>query len=85
MEFRGRLRLTNDGWYRLDVQDQAVPQDVDVSVTVPEGWHIAEAHGARKTGETRAVATRRDPGDRPILVRVERTGIGRVWDRLAQS
>ena len=86
MEVRGRLALTNDGWYRLDVQRQpSVPQDVDVSVTVPRGWRIAEAHGLRKTAERRAFASIHDAEDGPILVRLERTGIGRVWDRLTRS
>lgn len=86
MEIRGRLALTNDGWYRLDVQDQpSVPQDVQVSVTVPGGWRIAEAQGLRKTGDRRAATIMNAAEDGPILVRLERTGIGRVWDRLTRS
>ena len=86
MEVRGRLTLTKDGWYRLDVQGQpSVPQDLDVSVTVPGGWRIAETQGLRKIADRRAAATLHGSEDGPLLVRLERTGIGRVWDRLTQS
>ena len=86
MEIRGRLTLTNDGWYRLDVQDQpSVPQEVYVSVTVPAGWRIAEAKGLSKTGDRRAAATLHGSVDQPVLVRVEPTGFGRLWDRLTRS
>jgi len=87
LDVGGRVALSDDGWYRLDLLRQAslVPDEVDVSIAVPDGWRIAEVQGIDRQGDRRATA--RMPADRAhtILVRLERTGWAGVWDRLATS
>jgi UDP-GlcNAc:undecaprenyl-phosphate GlcNAc-1-phosphate transferase len=84
LDVQGRLALSDDGWYRLDVfhQTSLMPDDVEISISLPEGWRIAQVQGITLDGERRA--TTHLPLEQPItvLVRVERTGWAGVWERL---
>ena len=84
LDVGGRVALSDDGWYRLDVfhQTSLVPDDVEVSVAVPKGWRIAEVQGLDADGDRRATAHAGAGPARTILVRVERTGWAGVWERL---
>jgi hypothetical protein len=79
----GTVELQAGGWYRLDLRAQptAVPADVDVTVSVPAGWRIAEVRGGATRSDERRV-TGRFEGGRPQLleVRMERTGWSRLWN-----
>ena len=86
VDMRGRLPLTPDGWYRLDVLRQpSVSQDLDVSIAVPSGWRIAEARGVDRVDDRHARASIHAADAGPILVRVERTGIASIWHRLTRT
>jgi hypothetical protein len=86
VELRGRLPLTPDGWYRLDVLRQAtVSQDLDVSIVVPSGWRIAGTRGVDRVDDRHARASIRAADAGPILVRLERTGIASIWHRLTRT
>ncbi len=84
LEVSGRVALSEDGWYRLDLlhQTSLTPDDVEVSVVVPDGWRIAEVRGLAQQDERRASVRIALERQRSILVRLERTGWGGVWDRL---
>lgn len=83
LDVEGEVSLS-DGWYRLDLfhQPSLAPDDVEVSVTVPEGWRIAEAQGLRSRDDRRATARVAASSPLVVLVRVERTGWAGVWERL---
>jgi len=85
MEVAGRVRLTADGWYRLDLLHQPTlrPDDTEVSVTVPDGWRVVDTRGAEPVGDRRAEARIEQVRRHTVWVRVERTSSwGRLWDRL---
>lgn len=85
MEVRGQMRLSPDGWYRLDVLKQPTlgPGAVDVSVDVPQGWRIVDTRGARRVGERRAEAEVDADRTYTVWVRMERASPwARVWARL---
>jgi UDP-GlcNAc:undecaprenyl-phosphate/decaprenyl-phosphate GlcNAc-1-phosphate transferase len=85
LDMGGRLVLTPDGWYRLDILRQpALPEELEISFTVPRGWRIAETHGLRRTDDRRAWTTE-TPVAGPVLVRLERTTAARIWDRLTSA
>jgi hypothetical protein len=85
LEMRGRLSLAPDGWYRLDVLRQpSVPEDTHVTVRVPKGWRIKAARGLDVVDGGNA-GTRSSASGRPLFLRLERTGPGRIWDRLTRS
>ena len=52
----GTVNLSADGWYRLDLHHQTslAPDDVEVSITVPKGWRIAQVQGVQSDGSGRA-------------------------------
>jgi hypothetical protein len=84
LEMRGRVTLMPDGWYRLDLARQGgVGEDLQVSVTVARGWRITDTRGLDRVDGRRASSTAPDPGG-TLFVRVERTGVGRIWDRLTR-
>jgi len=84
LDLAGRVSLTEDGWYRLDVQHQTslVPDDVEVNIEVPRGWRISEVKGLDPVGERRATGRMELERAHTILVRVVRTGWAGVWERL---
>jgi len=84
LDVSGRVALTDDGWYRLDLlhQTSLEPDDVEVSVAVPEGWRIIEVVGLEQQDDRRATARLALERNRTILVRLERTGWAGVWERL---
>ena len=86
MELVGRIQLSLDGWYRLDFlhQPTLVPDQVELHIDVPRGWKIAETRGVRWSG-TLSGGTLRLSRDQTVWARLERTGWGRVLDRLASA
>ena len=83
-ELGGQVQPDEGGWYRLDLGHQplVVPGDVDVAISVPKGWRIAETRGLDRRGPRQAEARVRLDGERALLVRVERTGWSAFWHRL---
>ncbi|MEA2900143.1 MAG: hypothetical protein QOH36_30 [Actinomycetota bacterium] len=84
LDVNGTVNLSADGWFRLDLNHQTSlkPDDVEVSITVPKGWRIAQMQGVRSDGAGRAY-TRLDLEEPvTILVRLERTGWSGIWERL---
>ncbi|MEA2703769.1 MAG: hypothetical protein QOD63_1714 [Actinomycetota bacterium] len=81
MELAGTVRLTSDGWYRLDLlhQTSLTPDRVEVSVQVPQGWTIVEARGAQGAGTRVATADLSLEGDHQVLLKLERTIGPRFW------
>ena len=84
LDVDGRVALSDDGWYRLDLlrQPSLLPDEVEVSVAVPDGWRIAEVQGIERRDERLATARMSAERERTILVRLERTGWAGVWERL---
>ena len=84
LDVDGRVALSDDGWYRLDLlrQPSLLPDEVEVSVAVPDGWRIAEVQGIERRDERLATARMSAERERTILVRPERTGWAGVWERL---
>jgi hypothetical protein len=83
----GEVPLTDDGWYLLDVlqQPRLVPDEVNVIVTVPDGWRIVGVRGGlQRLAPGRAQARLELAGDRTLGVRLERTGTSRVWGELLE-
>ncbi len=80
----GRIQLADGGWYRLDLGHQplVVPDEVEISVAVPDGWRIAETLGFDRQGDGRAVKRMRLDQERTLWVRVERSGWSGFWERL---
>ena len=58
LDVKGTVNLSADGWYRLDLHHQTSlePDDVEVSITVPKGWRIAQMQGVQSDGGRRAYA-----------------------------
>ncbi len=83
LDLDGRVVLSPDGWYRLDLlhQPALVPNDVEVAIDVPRGWRIAETRGVQLSGRDNRGQLRLSR-DHTVWVRVERTGWALVWDRL---
>jgi UDP-GlcNAc:undecaprenyl-phosphate/decaprenyl-phosphate GlcNAc-1-phosphate transferase len=74
LEVTGRVELTDDGWYRLDLGHQPLllADDVEVSVVVAKGWRITDARGLQRTDRRRARGEFRLDGERSLWARVER-------------
>ncbi|HEX2274990.1 MAG TPA: DUF4012 domain-containing protein [Acidimicrobiales bacterium] len=87
LEVAGGVDLDEDGWYRLDLGHQpvVVPDEVEVSVSVPAGWRIAQTRGLEPRGERRAGANMRLEEQRSLWIRVERTGWSAFWHRLVEG
>ena len=66
VDLEGEVRLSDDGWYRLDLfhQPSLTPDDVEISVAVPKGWRIVQVQGLE--------ARRRPAGDDPVGARRSR-------------
>ncbi|PZS21146.1 MAG: hypothetical protein DLM54_04805, partial [Acidimicrobiales bacterium] len=80
----GRIQLGPGGWYRLDIGHQPVvnPDQVQVSVSVPKGWRIAQAQGIQRQDSRHAGTEIRLDTGRPILLRIYRSGWSSIWHRL---
>lgn len=80
----GNVRLSPDGWYRVDLPHQptVVADEVHVSIRLPTGWKAAEARGASVVEDRLVAVDLEQNEDRSVWVRVERTGWGRLIDRL---
>ncbi len=82
MDVRGQMQLGSGGWYRLNVQRQPawVPDAVDVTVSVPPGWRIADVRGGmRSNGSRRVTATLGEDNQLTLEARVERTAWSKLW------
>lgn len=84
LQLSGTARLGPGGWYALDLDRQATvaPDDVIARITVPSGWRIAETRGLRRRGGRSASVRMSMDSNTTLWVRVERTGLLGVWDRL---
>ena len=87
LEVNGDVQLGERGWYRLDVGHQPliVPDEVQVSITVPKGWRIADTRGLQQIEDGRAGTRIRLEEERSLWVRVERTGWSAFWHRLVSG
>ena len=84
-DVEGRLQLGAGNWYHLDVghQTSLVPDDVEVSVSVPPGWRITGTQGGLEAvGGRHARATVALVDEHRLSVRLERTPWSRLWARL---
>ena len=68
VDLRGKVDLTPDGWYRLDVlhQPSLVADDVEVRLSVPPGWRLIEARNVQIDDDRHASATLSVDGRRDI-------------------
>ncbi|MDQ4071082.1 MAG: DUF4012 domain-containing protein, partial [Actinomycetota bacterium] len=85
IDVQGGVRLAAGGWYHLDLPRQSalLPDDAEISVSVPPGWRIADARGGVKTFDGRhAQATLRLDADHRISLRLERSAWSRLWARI---
>ncbi|MDQ4070492.1 MAG: DUF4012 domain-containing protein [Actinomycetota bacterium] len=71
LALNGRISLI-DGWYTLDVvrQPSVVPQQVQISVSVPSGWRIAEAQGLPSIGDREATGLLPDVRRQTVRLRL---------------
>jgi UDP-GlcNAc:undecaprenyl-phosphate GlcNAc-1-phosphate transferase len=81
IDLMGTVALDEEGWYHLDVLHQPTmhPDEITVSLSVPDGWRIAEARGLRMDDAGSAVATLSLDRHGALAVRVERTAWARLW------
>ena len=81
----GRVELDAAGWYHLDMGHQAslVPDQLEVALSVPAGWRIADAAGGLEVVDGRhARAALPVAGHHRLSVRLERTAWSRLWARI---
>lgn len=85
-DVQGRMQLTADRWYRLDLSRQASlgADDTEVSLSVPAGWQIAEVRGPIHLVDDRHATARLGPADDAgsVSVRLQRTVWSRLWARI---
>jgi hypothetical protein len=85
LDVQGRVELAPGNWYHLDLphQPSLSPDTVEISLSLPAGWRIAETRGGirAENGDDEATATLRVTGDERVSVRVERTAWSRLWAR----
>jgi hypothetical protein len=76
----GAVRLRPGGWYELDVGHQPTvqPDRLRVSITVPEGWRIAEAPGLERLSARQVTHTLAQ--QEPERVRVRIVPASSSWD-----
>lgn len=84
VQLSGAVRLGQGGWYVLDIDHQAtvIPDEVTARISVPSGWRIAETRGLTTDGPRSASTRVTLKSDADLWVRVERTGLLGLWDRL---
>jgi hypothetical protein len=87
LEFEGGVQLADGGWYRLDLghQPTVVPDAVEVSVTVPKGWRIADTRGLEGRGSRVARAAMPLAQEQSLWIKVERSGWSSFWHRLLEG
>jgi UDP-GlcNAc:undecaprenyl-phosphate GlcNAc-1-phosphate transferase len=83
VDLDGRIALP-DGWYYLDIVRQPTlrADQVDVRIAVPSGWKIVDTIGVRKVGDHVARRTVSLQSDTRVGVRLERSGVLNIWDKL---
>lgn len=76
--------LSVDGSYVLELLPQATPTpaSAEVSISVPPGWRVARSVGLQRAGDRRASGRFQLDRAKTISVRIERTGLARLWQRL---
>lgn len=87
LDVDGAVVLSEDGWYRLDLfhQTSVAPDEVEVSVSLPDGWRIAGVDGLDRQDDRRASTRIALDSPHTILVRIERSGWAGVWERLTAA
>ena len=83
LDVEGRIELGPDNWYRLDLPHQAslAPDDLDISLAVPNGWRIVETKGFVALDDRHGVARLLASDRQQLAVRLERTAWSRLWAR----
>jgi hypothetical protein len=84
-DLQGITRLRPGGWYEVDVGHQPTvnPDRLRVSVSVPDGWRIAEAPGFDQVSPRLATRTMAQREPQRLRVRVEPGAASwDLWDRL---
>jgi UDP-GlcNAc:undecaprenyl-phosphate GlcNAc-1-phosphate transferase len=83
VDLEGRVPLRS-GWYSLDVvrQPTVKPDQVDVRISVPSGWRIVATRGMHRVASDVATSTLDLQEDTSLGVRLERTGLLGIWDKL---
>jgi UDP-N-acetylmuramyl pentapeptide phosphotransferase/UDP-N-acetylglucosamine-1-phosphate transferase len=71
---QGEAPLAAGGWYELDLLHQPLlnPEEMSVTLEVPDGWRIAEAEGATLSGARSATTEVVLDRDVTVRVRIER-------------
>jgi hypothetical protein len=85
LDVEGRITLDAQNWYHLDLPQQAslASGDTEVSLSVPQGWRIAEVRGPMQVVDGRHALAHLSPtSDVGLSVRLERTLWSRLWARL---
>jgi hypothetical protein len=84
VRLQGTVALDPGGWYQLDLQRQATlfSDAATVDVSLPKGWRIDAVQGLRRTGGQAASGKITLDADHVIRVKIERTGVPGLWDRL---
>jgi UDP-GlcNAc:undecaprenyl-phosphate GlcNAc-1-phosphate transferase len=87
VDLAGTVQLPPGGWYGLEVvrQPGLIPENVHVSVVVPNGWRIAERRGLQGDDERVAAATLTTDRRQTVWVRLERAGWSGLWRRLVHG
>jgi UDP-GlcNAc:undecaprenyl-phosphate GlcNAc-1-phosphate transferase len=83
VDLEGRAALRS-GWFFLDLVRQPTvrPDQVDVRIEVPSGWRIADTLGIERVGVAEARLTLPLEHDLRVGVRLERSGVLGIWDKL---
>jgi len=85
IDLDGQVRLSPEGWYRLDLPQQRTgePDAIEISLAVPRDWRIVETRGGHNVDDQRAEAALTVDRSHTVWVRVERASAwARLWDRL---
>ncbi len=85
LDVEGTIRLADDGWYQLDLprQPSLLPNEAEISLSVPPGWRIADTRGGVESLDGRhAKAALRLDTDHRISLRLERSAWSRLWARI---
>ncbi len=75
LHLQGEVRLEDGGWHALELvrQPTMAPDEVRVTVEVPEGWRIAETRGLPKENEGQAKGEVKLDRDHTFRMRLERS------------
>jgi UDP-GlcNAc:undecaprenyl-phosphate/decaprenyl-phosphate GlcNAc-1-phosphate transferase len=84
LDIGGRMELASGTWYHLDLprRSSLVPDETEVSISVPPEWRILEAEGCLDVLDSRhATAKLSVDSDHRVSIRLQRTAWSRLWAR----